>query len=125
VTAVLLFLYIESETMPEEIVAESSPVPVYVAHVAGWVYPIAAVVIRQLKLGEVEFQKVVHAYVAIDESKYNVADDSKRINPSLLMNQLSQKLKENIYEFQKRFPEFKSATFDVHFVMPGEVLNEF
>lgn len=88
-----------------------------------WTYPVAALVIRQLKLGDQIFDKVLHAYVPIDERKYNIADDATRKNPALLERELKHFLEGQIHEFKKKFVEFKNAEFIIMFVQPGEVIE--
>ena len=88
-----------------------------------WVYPVAAVVVRHLKVEGVDFPKVIHAYVPIDEKKYNIADHSKRKNPTLLEMELKRELEANIHEFKKKFVEFKNADFDILFIMPDQTIK--
>lgn len=95
----------------------------WVPYAPTWVYPVAAVVTRHLKIEGVPMPKVLHAYVPIDEKKYNIQDDGKRKNPTLLEQELRRYLEMQIHEFKKQFVEFKNADFDIYFIMPGQTLG--
>lgn len=110
---------------PEDLAKQLALVepPAYKPYAETWVYPVAAVVVRHLKMEGVNFPKVIHAYVPIDEKKYNIADDAKRKNPTLLEQELKRELEMYIHEFKKQFVEFKNADFDILFIMPDQTIK--
>lgn len=92
-----------------------------------WVYPVAAVVIRHLRMKDADgkdmFKPVVHRFIPLTglAEKYNIQDVSRRMNPAHVKIDVEREITEEINDFKNKLVEFRNADFNIYFIEVGDV----